>query len=233
MDAFSSSERSPTISHTSSKLLNAKRKPPAVKKPLPPRQASGAFSTTSTRAPCSRADRAAHMAALPPPTTITSTDTLAISSGPPSVKSRARLCASDAACQATDDGLAPLGEADVGAPAAPERRVRPPAFEGVVALAVQQVGRVLASDPLRVDFERVVVAEKPRASGPGRLEAAGECSHEAARAQRIAGEGCVARGEPTRAGRPLEVRGVGGDRPGRPALPSAVTLDSPARVHAR
>src|SRR6266850_689871 len=74
MDAFSSSERSPTISHTSSKLLNAKRKPPAVKNPLPPRHVSGAFSTTSVRAPASRADSAAHMAALPPPTTITSYD---------------------------------------------------------------------------------------------------------------------------------------------------------------
>src|SRR5688500_7284183 len=72
MDAFSSSERSPTSSHTSSKLLNAKRNPPAVKKPLPPRHASGAFSSTSTRAPCSRAESAAHMAALPPPTTMTS-----------------------------------------------------------------------------------------------------------------------------------------------------------------
>ena len=41
MTAFSSSERSPTISHSSSKDLKAKRKPPAVKKPLPPRQASG------------------------------------------------------------------------------------------------------------------------------------------------------------------------------------------------
>src|SRR5204862_3185889 len=72
MDAFSSSERSPTSSHISSKLLNAKRKPPAVKKPLPPRQASGAFSSTRTRAPASRAESAAHMAALPPPTTMTS-----------------------------------------------------------------------------------------------------------------------------------------------------------------
>ena len=72
MTAFSSSERSPTISHSSSKHLKAKRKPPAVKKPLPPRQASGAFSSTSTRAPCSWADSAAHIAALPPPTTITS-----------------------------------------------------------------------------------------------------------------------------------------------------------------
>jgi hypothetical protein len=72
MTAFSSSERSLTISHSSSKDLKAKRKPPAVKKPLPPRQASGAFSSTSTRAPCSWADRAAHIPALPPPTTITS-----------------------------------------------------------------------------------------------------------------------------------------------------------------
>src|ERR1700682_2180370 len=72
MTAFSSSKRSLTISHSSSKDLKAKRKPPAVKKPLPPRQASGAFSSTSTRAPCSWADRAAHIPALPPPTTITS-----------------------------------------------------------------------------------------------------------------------------------------------------------------
>ena len=72
MEAFSSSERSPTSSHSSSKLLKPKRKPPAVKNELPPRQASGAFSTSSTRAPCSRAERAAHMAALPPPTTMTS-----------------------------------------------------------------------------------------------------------------------------------------------------------------
>src|SRR5262249_40991652 len=40
--------------------------------PLPPRHASGAFSSTRTRAPCSRADSAAHMAAFPPPTTTTS-----------------------------------------------------------------------------------------------------------------------------------------------------------------
>ncbi len=57
---------------SSSNDLNPNRNPPAVKKPLPPRQASGAFSSTRTRAPVSRADRAAHMAALPPPTTTTS-----------------------------------------------------------------------------------------------------------------------------------------------------------------
>src|SRR3990172_6298446 len=72
MEAFSSSERSPTSSHSSSKLLNANRKPPAVKKPFPPRHASGAFSSTRMRAPCSRAASAAHIPALPPPTTITS-----------------------------------------------------------------------------------------------------------------------------------------------------------------
>src|SRR5262249_30245582 len=72
MAAFSSSERSPTSAQSSSKEENAKRKPPAVKNPLPPRHSSGAFSSTSTRAPCSRADSAAHMAALPPPTTTTS-----------------------------------------------------------------------------------------------------------------------------------------------------------------
>ena len=64
---------------SSSKDLNAKRKPPAVKKPLPPRHASGAFSSTITRAPASRADSAAHIAALPPPTTTTSVPGVAIS----------------------------------------------------------------------------------------------------------------------------------------------------------
>src|SRR6266581_1599798 len=72
MAAFSSSERSPTSEHRSSKDVNAKRNPPAVKKPLPPRHSSGAFSRTSTRAPCPRAESAAHIAALPPPTTTTS-----------------------------------------------------------------------------------------------------------------------------------------------------------------
>ena len=57
---------------SSSNDLKPKRKPPAVKKPFPPRQASGAFSRTRTRDPVSRADRAAHIAALPPPTTTTS-----------------------------------------------------------------------------------------------------------------------------------------------------------------
>ena len=99
MDAFSSSERSPTISQTSSKLLNAKRKPPAVKNPLPPRHASGAFSTTSVLAPASRAESAAHMAALPPPTTITSYD---VAIWTPSGRScRARLCGGVLRCQAT------------------------------------------------------------------------------------------------------------------------------------
>src|SRR5262245_18807654 len=72
MAAFSSSDRSPTRAQSSSNEENAKRKPPAVKNPLPPRHSSGAFSSTSTRAPCSRAESAAHMAALPPPTTTTS-----------------------------------------------------------------------------------------------------------------------------------------------------------------
>jgi hypothetical protein len=72
MEAFSSSERSPIRSTSSSKLLKANRKPPAVKKPLPPRQVSGAFSSTRTRAPCSRAESAEHIAALPPPMTMTS-----------------------------------------------------------------------------------------------------------------------------------------------------------------
>src|SRR5580700_704343 len=45
---------------------------PAVKRELPPRSASGAASTINTDAPVSRAASAAHSAALPPPTTITS-----------------------------------------------------------------------------------------------------------------------------------------------------------------
>src|SRR5579872_5659601 len=49
-----------------------KRKPPAVKVELPPRSSSVAFSSTSTLTPCSAADSAAHSAALPAPTTMTS-----------------------------------------------------------------------------------------------------------------------------------------------------------------
>src|SRR5712692_3913768 len=45
---------------------------PAVKRELPPASASGARSRTSTRSADSRAESAAHRAALPPPTTITS-----------------------------------------------------------------------------------------------------------------------------------------------------------------
>src|SRR6266852_2103653 len=45
---------------------------PAVKRELPPASASGAGSRTRTRGPDSRAESAAHRAALPPPTTITS-----------------------------------------------------------------------------------------------------------------------------------------------------------------
>src|SRR5437773_6508099 len=48
------------------------RKRPAVKRELPPASASGARSRTSTRRADSRAESAAHRAALPPPTTITS-----------------------------------------------------------------------------------------------------------------------------------------------------------------
>src|SRR6516165_9714427 len=43
-----------------------------VKQELPPRASSGATSSISTRAPLSRADSAAQVAALPAPTTITS-----------------------------------------------------------------------------------------------------------------------------------------------------------------
>src|SRR6266581_365810 len=48
------------------------RRRPAVKRELPPASASGARSRTSTRCADSRAESAAHRAALPPPTTITS-----------------------------------------------------------------------------------------------------------------------------------------------------------------
>src|SRR5216684_4957320 len=48
------------------------RKRPAVKRELPPASASGARSRTRTRCADSRAESAAHKAALPPPTTITS-----------------------------------------------------------------------------------------------------------------------------------------------------------------
>src|SRR3981081_1476387 len=48
------------------------RKRPAVKRELPPASASGARSRTSTRSADSRAESAAHKAALPPPTTMTS-----------------------------------------------------------------------------------------------------------------------------------------------------------------
>src|ERR1700730_1905797 len=48
------------------------RNAPAVKRLLPPRSSNGAASRTSTRAPSPRAARAAHMPALPAPTTTTS-----------------------------------------------------------------------------------------------------------------------------------------------------------------
>ena len=57
---------------TSSRPSCAKRKPPAVKYELPPFSSSGAFSSTSTRAPPSCAEIAAVSAALPAPTTTTS-----------------------------------------------------------------------------------------------------------------------------------------------------------------
>src|SRR6516162_2817192 len=48
------------------------RQAPPVNAELPPRQCCGATSSISTRAPPSRADNAAQVAALPAPTTITS-----------------------------------------------------------------------------------------------------------------------------------------------------------------
>src|SRR5205814_3519730 len=54
------------------------RKRPAVKRELPPASASGARSRTSTRSADSRAESAAHRAALPPPTTMTSRSAVGI-----------------------------------------------------------------------------------------------------------------------------------------------------------
>src|SRR6266700_6014925 len=51
---------------------------PAVKRELPPASASGARSRTSTRRADSRAESAAHRAALPPPTTITSQSAIGV-----------------------------------------------------------------------------------------------------------------------------------------------------------
>src|SRR3546814_6840115 len=56
----------------SSRPSYTQRIPPAVKRVLPPRSASGARSRTSTCAPFCAAAIAAHIAALPAPTTITS-----------------------------------------------------------------------------------------------------------------------------------------------------------------
>src|SRR6185503_12618053 len=73
MVAASSSLRSGMTSRRrSSRPWWAKRKPPAVKKELPPRSCSGAFSRTSTEAPPSRAASAAQRAALPQPMTMMS-----------------------------------------------------------------------------------------------------------------------------------------------------------------
>src|SRR5262245_60666353 len=52
------------------------RKRPAVNRELPPDSSSGARSSTSTRFAVSFAESAAHKAALPPPTTITSYSSL-------------------------------------------------------------------------------------------------------------------------------------------------------------
>src|SRR6476659_5781773 len=52
------------------------RKAPPVKAELPAHASSGAISSISTRAPFSRADKAAQVAALPAPTTMTSNSSL-------------------------------------------------------------------------------------------------------------------------------------------------------------
>src|SRR5713226_5837342 len=51
---------------------------PPVNAELPPRQCSGAISSINTEAPLSRADKAAQVAALPAPTTITSCSGISI-----------------------------------------------------------------------------------------------------------------------------------------------------------
>src|SRR5579871_1900367 len=69
---MSPSDRSGTMRRMSSAPWWTMRNPPPVNAELPPRRSSGARSSSSTRAPLSRADSAAHSAALPPPITITS-----------------------------------------------------------------------------------------------------------------------------------------------------------------
>src|SRR5712691_3632981 len=54
------------------------RRSPAVKRELPPASDSGARSRTSTRFAVSFAESAAHRAALPPPTTMTSQSVVGI-----------------------------------------------------------------------------------------------------------------------------------------------------------
>src|SRR6266540_4174440 len=54
------------------------RRSPAVKRELPPASVSGARSRTSTRFAVSLAESAAHRAALPPPTTMTSRSAVGI-----------------------------------------------------------------------------------------------------------------------------------------------------------
>src|SRR3989304_5173642 len=72
LEAISSGVRSGANAMMSSAPSYAKRIFPSVHDLLPPRSDSGARSSTSTLAPCSRAERAAQSAAFPPPTTITS-----------------------------------------------------------------------------------------------------------------------------------------------------------------
>src|SRR3990172_441668 len=72
LEAISSGVRSGANAMMSSAPLYAKRIFPSVYELLPPRSDTGARSSNSTLAPCSRAERAAQRAAFPPPTTITS-----------------------------------------------------------------------------------------------------------------------------------------------------------------
>src|SRR5579863_1386387 len=114
IDFASASDRSTSTSlRRSSTPVCTKRNPPAVNVELPPRSSSLAFSSTSTLAPFSWAARAAHSAALPAPTTITSY-------GPASailgllVLRRASLRTVAAARKASHIAAAPTGERQDG-----------------------------------------------------------------------------------------------------------------------
>src|SRR6266699_3039017 len=104
---------------------------PAVKRELPPASASGARSRTSTRCTDSRAESAAHRAALPPPTTITSQwtpDTFYSGGGP---NRRSRLAEKIAQHERQDAAVLVVVHFDRG-------------VDGLVALDAERSDRVAA-----------------------------------------------------------------------------------------